>query len=150
MSAGTYGTQNRDVGCRTDRMRIILLGSIFKCGPKRQPAPGLARARICPWARGYASQQRAHASHKLKPKPPHMCSAQPVWFIGHRGHPQVLICVRLLWVLTHHALNSGYPLTRAATGRVSFTPAAGGQHAPHSAYSNEEDVSWQTPTPCCF
>ncbi len=65
-------------------------------------------------------QQWTHASCKLKPKLPHMCSAlssnaQPkqACFLRHRERPQVLFWARLtlLWILFHHALNRGSLLT---------------------------------------
>ncbi len=75
-----------------------------------------------PWdsVRLSARQQWTHASCKLKPKLPHMCSAlssnaQPkqACFLRHRERPQVLFWARLtlLWILFHHALNRGSRLT---------------------------------------
>ncbi len=75
-----------------------------------------------PWdsVRLSVRQQWTHASCKLKPKLPHMCSAlssnaQPkqACFLHHRERPQVLFWARLtlLWILFHHALNRGSLLT---------------------------------------
>lgn len=129
------GMQNRSNADHSARQQWVKSSS--RCGLKRQPALGLKRVRICPVSMPVTvRQQWAQASQAETQTALHVFSSichlthQPkeACFIGHRGHPRVIIWVRLALPRI---------LSCRAMGHVSYTLAAIGQHAPHSAYQNE-------------